>query len=121
MKELNKEERRKAFLRLLKEGKTPKTVIEYGIDNFKLAYTTARKEVYAINAELYKDIEELKKDAANYIVNTLIGDIENLDEKPALKLKAVDLLCKTLKIYDEKPSVQVFNGGFKFNTTDECK
>lgn len=117
MKEIDKTTRCKEYLKLLKTGKTPATVVQYAIDEFKLAPYTAKNEVYEVNADLYKSIEEIRGEAANYVINTLIGEIEKLDNKPNAKLKAIDILARILKLYDVNQNVVLNNNyGFKFNT-----
>lgn len=116
MKEVDKPTRCKEYLKLLKNGNTPATVVQYAVDEFKLSPYTARNEVYEVNAELYKSIEEVREEAANYVINALIGEIEKLENKPNAKIKAIDVLAKILKLYDVNQNVVLNNNyGFKFN------
>lgn len=119
MKEVARPERDIMYLKLLKEGKRPGTVMRYAVDNFGVTESTAHKEVSLISGMLKKEMEELKKDAAEYIMSTLVGSIETLEKSPALKLKALEQLAKVCKVYDEKPSVTLNNFGFKFGDDEQ--
>lgn len=112
--------RKKMYLFHLKAGKTPKWVINWAQEEYGLAPSTAYNEVYEVNGMLNKDIEELSKNASQYIVNTIVGSIEMMPETCFKeKVKYLDLLAKITKVYDNKPEINLHNWGFKFGTGDE--
>lgn len=112
--EIDKGTRKKSYVKMLKSGKTPRTVIEFAVDEYHIAEATAYNEVYEVNAMLNKSLKEISDNAAEYIVNVLIGEIEELEDDHRSKLKAVELLGKVTKAFDDKPNVTIVNGGFKF-------
>lgn len=107
------------IIKRLKKGYSPKTVIDYVVDNYSLSESTAYNVVYKLNGELNKSIKELTDKAADYIVTTLINEIEELDGEHKNKLRAIELLAKVTKVYENQPNITVQNFGFKFNTDEE--
>lgn len=97
------------ILKRLKKGYTPKTVITWVEDKYGLSPSTSRGVVYQLNSELHKSIKELSDSAAEYITTTLINEIEDCSEEGDRrnKIKAIELLAKTLKVGDVKEAADL--------------
>lgn len=113
-------ERRRWILNQLRKGKLPKRVIDEVQERYSLAPSTAYNVVYECNAELNKSLKDLSDDAANYLLKTLQGIVEDsLEEKDRKSaLKSLELISKITKSNDESPKIDI---NFGFNFTDEGK
>lgn len=108
------------ILKKLKRGYTCSTVIQWVQDTYNLSESHSQKIVYQLNKDLKKSLSELTDEAASYIAATLIGEIEdcNEDNDRKNKLKAIELLAKTLKV-TESIDKQNINIKFDFGQDDK--
>lgn len=97
------------ILKKLSRGVTPKTVMEWVVDNYNLSHDRAKTVVYQLNSDLHKSLKEITDNAAEYISTTLIGEIEACEEDSDRKnkLRAIELLAKTLKVGEVKESTDL--------------
>ena len=105
----------------LRKGVTPSRVIQWAIDEYDLAPSSARDLVYKLNTAYRKSVKELCDDAAEYLMATLIADIEDCEDKgdKKNKIKCMEMLAKVTKVFDDKPSVTVNNYGFEFGDAEK--
>lgn len=103
----------------LRKGITPSRVIEWAMDEYNLAQSSATDLVYKLNRTYRKSIKELCDEAAEYIKATLIAEIEECDKAgdKKHKLKAIELLAKTCKVGEADGKLDV-NVTFDFNTDE---
>lgn len=104
----------------LRKGITPTRVIDWVVDEYGIAKSSASSLVYKLNNAYRKSIKELCDEAAEYIKATLIAEIEECDNAgdKKNKLKAIELLAKTCKVGESDGKLDV-NVTFDFNTDDE--
>lgn len=106
---------RRAFIRKrLKNGAIPADVIEEVIDKYAVSHDTAYQDVYKINAEINKAMQDLAPKAAEYIITTMTHAVDMAMTKGDVKgaTAAASLLAKVTKC--DSPETQV-NVNFSFN------
>lgn len=105
----------------LRKGVTPQRVIQWVVDEYGIAESSAVSLVYKLNREYRKSVKELCDDAAEYLMATLIADIEDCEDKgdKKNKIKCMEMLAKVTKVFDDKPSVTVNNYGFEFGDAEK--
>lgn len=96
--------RRMRIVSLLKRGYTPSSVIQRIMEEYNLSYGRAYVVVYEINSELNKTNTELMEDAKNYIINALLGTIEDCNDINDVKSKLIALkhLSDVTKVTEDK-------------------
>ena len=111
------------IIKKLRKGYSPNYVICQVVENFGISESTATSAVYKVNAELNKTTSDLLEDAKNYIINTLIGAIEECNDMEGVrnqcevtktKLQAVKQLSDVCKVTEDSASKNAVDVNFKF-------
>lgn len=108
----------------VKKGYRSSDIARMIVDEYGVPLESAVQTVAHIKKQLYTEVESLRKEINDYMFSTLLSAIEECSELGDMKnkLKAMDLLARISKLYDNSPraTINLSNMGFKFGYDEQA-